>query len=58
MFIIIIKLNLIIFIYKIDFTLIKDTGYSGKADATALAPKIFVLIDKPTKNSRPKIIKK
>jgi hypothetical protein len=34
-------------------TLSKVTGYSGNADATALAPAKFVVFDKPTKNSRP-----
>ena len=31
----------------------KDTGQSGNAEATALAPIMFVRFDKPTKNSRP-----
>ena len=29
------------------------TGYSVKADATAFAPAMFVVFDRPTKNSRP-----
>ncbi len=36
-----------------DNTRSKVTGYSGNADATAFAPAIFVVFDKPTKNSRP-----
>jgi hypothetical protein len=37
-----------------EITRSKVTGYSGNADATAFAPAIFVVLDKPTKNSRPK----
>ena len=38
---------------RVEPTRSNVTGYSGNVDATAFAPAKFVVLDRPTKNSRP-----